>query len=196
MMSSTTIQWIKGPLLLLFVFGFASMPCLALREANADGLANMTATCSGCHGAQGIATNPQFPNLAGQQRNYLATQIRAFRDGKRIEPTMQAIVAKLTDKKINQLATHYSQLPPKSGGTEPVNKEGKNVRALCVSCHSMDGNSVTSEWPNLAGQNAAYLQRTLLDMQSGIRQSPVMSVILEQLNEQQIKDVAEYYSQQ
>ena len=68
--------------------------------------------CAACHGPKGISMNPMWPNLAGQQRVYLAAQIRAFRDGKRVEATMQPFVRNLTDQDIEDLAAFYASLSP------------------------------------------------------------------------------------
>ena len=80
-MINRSIKMLKNTLFSVLICGFAGVSCLA----NAEGIATLTATCSGCHGPQGIAIDKQFPNLAGQTRNYLAAQIRAFRDGERSE---------------------------------------------------------------------------------------------------------------
>lgn len=70
------------------------------------------ALCAACHGMNGISINPLWPSLAGQQRVYLANQIRAFRDGERVEVTMQPFVANLTDQDVEDLAAFYAELSP------------------------------------------------------------------------------------
>ena len=70
------------------------------------------ALCAACHGMNGISINPLWPSLAGQQRVYLANQIRAFRDGARVEVTMQPFVANLTDQDVEDLAAFYAELSP------------------------------------------------------------------------------------
>lgn len=68
------------------------------------------ALCVACHGPDGISINPLWPSLAGQQGPYLAKQIRAFRDGERVEPTMQPFVANLTDQDVEDIAAYYASL--------------------------------------------------------------------------------------
>jgi cytochrome c553 len=68
------------------------------------------ASCGGCHGANGISAVPTYPNLAGQKEAYLAKQMKAFKDGSRKEPTMNAMAAPLTDADIANLAAYYSGL--------------------------------------------------------------------------------------
>lgn len=67
-------------------------------------------TCAGCHGAQGIGLSGEFPNLAGQQEAYLVKQLTAFKSGSRQDPTMNAMVASLTEADIRNLAAYYASL--------------------------------------------------------------------------------------
>ena len=68
--------------------------------------------CAACHGVNGISINPLWPSLAGQQEAYLAKQIKEFRDGVRVEATMQPFVANLTDQDVDDLAAYYASLSP------------------------------------------------------------------------------------
>ncbi|MGB5261277.1 MAG: c-type cytochrome, partial [Gammaproteobacteria bacterium] len=54
------------------------------------------ASCAGCHGANGISSNPMWPNLAGQQSGYLIKQMKAFRDGTRDDPMMSPMAKPLS----------------------------------------------------------------------------------------------------
>ena len=79
---------------------------------NAQAGAEKAAVCAACHGQNGISGNPLWPNLAGQQEQYLAKQIKSFRDGERSDVSMQPFVANLTDQDIEDLAAHYASLSP------------------------------------------------------------------------------------
>lgn len=68
------------------------------------------ASCAGCHGTAGISNNPAWPNLAGQQKNYLEKQLRDFRSGKRQDPLMTPMAKPLSDKDIQNLAAYYNSL--------------------------------------------------------------------------------------
>ena len=70
------------------------------------------AVCAACHGPVGVSVNPAWPSLAGQQPVYLAKQIRLFRDGVRVEPTMQPFVQNLSDQDIDDIAAYYAELSP------------------------------------------------------------------------------------
>lgn len=72
-----------------------------------------SATCAGCHGAEGVSANPLWPNLAGQKDAYLAKQLKAFRDGTRTDPMMAPMAKPLSDDDINNLAAYFSSLGAK-----------------------------------------------------------------------------------
>ena len=69
-----------------------------------------SATCVGCHGPAGISANDLWPNIAGQKREYIAKQLRAFHSGERTDPMMSAIAQTLTDTDIVELAKYFSNL--------------------------------------------------------------------------------------
>lgn len=170
----------------------ASSKSPAQVEHNIDGLLK---TCATCHGDKGMATVSLWPNLAGQKGKYLAMQLEAFKDGSRVDAVMSAQAKRLSSKDINALADFYSKQVDDRPKPETVNLAGANVRARCVSCHGRLGRTVNRSWPNLAGQQKDYLAKQLKDYQSGQRKHPIMEVIAKELNEQQINDVAEYFSQ-
>ena len=70
------------------------------------------ATCSACHGANGISQIPMYPNLAGQKAQYLVLQLKAFRDGERKNMIMSPMSAGLSDTDIDNLAAYYAGLNP------------------------------------------------------------------------------------
>jgi cytochrome c553 len=93
--------------LMAAVFAMASGASMA---ADANAGQAKSATCVGCHGANGISSNGLWPNLAGQKEAYLAKQIKDFRDGKRNDPMMAAMVKTLSDTDINNLAAYYANM--------------------------------------------------------------------------------------
>ena len=68
------------------------------------------ASCAGCHGATGISAIPMYPNLAGQKEAYLTKQMKAFKDGTRKDPTMNAMAAPLSDADISNISAYYEGL--------------------------------------------------------------------------------------
>ena len=66
------------------------------------------ATCNACHGANGISAIPTYPNLAGQKEAYLVKQMKAFKDGTRKDPTMNAMAKPLSDADMANVAAHFA----------------------------------------------------------------------------------------
>ena len=61
-------------------------------------------SCGACHGQNGIGIIPLYPNLAGQKREHLAAQLRAFRDGSRKNPIMGPMAVHLSDSNIDDVS--------------------------------------------------------------------------------------------
>lgn len=185
------VQWkARGFIAAVFVTFFSAV-AQAESTVSIESLVN---TCTACHGANGISSNSLWPNLAGQKSVYLATELKAFRDGRRQDPLMAASAKNLSDAQIDALALYYSKLPATMTAAANVNQAGRNVRAYCISCHGIKGLTVNDLWPNLAGQQKAYLQKQLQAFRDDTRIGPSMQVIAKELNEEQIEAVAEYYS--
>ena len=71
---------------------------------------------------------------------------------------------------------------------------GQAKAATCGACHGMDGNSISPEWPSLAGQHESYILKQLNDFHGGKRQNPLMSPMAAILSEQDMADLAAYFS--
>jgi cytochrome c553 len=68
--------------------------------------------------------------------------------------------------------------------------------AICLACHSLDGNSVNPEWPSIAGQHEQYIIKQVKAFRAGERTNTLMSPIALTLTDQEIEDVAAYYASQ
>jgi cytochrome c553 len=100
---------------------FARQPAVAGRPADDQVTAGAKAiftggiearnvpACTGCHGENAEGQGP-FPRLAGQHRDYLATQLRLFRSNSRTNETMHENALNLTDAEIGALADYLSSL--------------------------------------------------------------------------------------
>ena len=73
---------------------------------------------------------------------------------------------------------------------------GQAKSAICSACHGADGNSMVPNWPKLAGQHADYLERQINLIKSGDRTVIEMSAFVASLSEQDIEDIAAWYSSQ
>jgi cytochrome c553 len=73
---------------------------------------------------------------------------------------------------------------------------GQAKSATCMACHGVDGNSPSPEWPSIAGQHAPYLERQLKAFKSGERTNDLMSPMAMILSDEDMADLAAYFSAQ
>jgi len=73
---------------------------------------------------------------------------------------------------------------------------GKAKSKTCAACHGPEGNSVSAEFPKIAGQHFDYLVKALERYKSGARKNPIMAPQAANLTRRDIQDLAAYYSQQ
>ena len=73
---------------------------------------------------------------------------------------------------------------------------GRTKSATCAACHGVDGNSVTPDWPSLAGQHSAYMVRQLRAFKSGERVNVTMKPFADMLTDQDMADIAAYFAAQ
>lgn len=155
--------------------------------------------CAACHGQTGVSINAEWPNLAGQNIEYLKAQIKAFRDGVRESPVMTPFVSHLSDNDIEVLAVYYAKQPASIAidGDSSLVQKGRNLSAVCTPCHGSQGSPVASEWPKLSGQHAAYLRNQLNLFNSGARMNSHMQAVLASLNldDADFVALAAYYNQ-
>jgi len=93
--------------------GFLSLPAIAAGDAAVG--KTKSASCMACHGMQGKASVPMYPNLAGQNAMYLGAALQAYKKGERSggqAEVMRAYVSGLSDDDIADLAAYYASLKP------------------------------------------------------------------------------------
>jgi cytochrome c553 len=73
-------------------------------------------------------------------------------------------------------------------------KAGRQKALQCQTCHGLDGIAKLPEAPNLAGQSEAYLVKALKDFRSGARKNDMMSLVIANLKDGDIADIAAYYA--
>jgi cytochrome c553 len=76
---------------------------------------------------------------------------------------------------------------------------GKNKSSMCAGCHGIAGYRTvypeTYQVPKLGGQHAQYIVNALKEYQAGDRKHPTMRAIAGGLTEQDMNDLAAYYSE-
>jgi cytochrome c553 len=183
-----------------------------VKNGNAEKGKTLAGTCGGCHGdqGQGMPGNDggqmAYPALAGQVANYTFKQLRDYASGQRSDAIMAGITKDLSEQDSADLAAWFSSLPsPKSTGSNAnlakaaklVNEgDGKRILPQCFVCHGNNGQGEKMDIPALAGQQADYFAKTLLDYKNGTRHNDIysrMRLIAQQLTEDEIKELAKYY---
>ena len=74
---------------------------------------------------------------------------------------------------------------------------GAQLVDSCAACHGVDGNSISTDWPKLAGQNQKYLLEELKHFRDGERNNVLMMAVipyLQTLSDQDLLDIAAFYS--
>jgi len=151
--------------------------------------------CAGCHGDQGVSGSPTTPSLAGQDADYLVAALRAYKNGGREDETMKALAASVDDAALKDLAAYYAAQDPRAPNVRPP-LSTQEWTQRCDRCHGLNGNSTDAHFPALAGQRIEYLQSALRDYQTGVRNNPEMAAMSSGLGDEDIKNLATYYSHQ
>ena len=73
---------------------------------------------------------------------------------------------------------------------------GKEKSATCAACHGAEGNSLSPDFPRLAGQHEDYLLRALQDYKLGNRKDPIMQGQVANLSKQDLADLAAWFASQ
>ncbi len=95
------------------VIGLAFMSGSALAAGDAAAGKTKAAICAACHGADGIAIIPGYPNLKGQNEKYLIDSMKAYKAKQRnggLAAVMQMQAAMLTDADMENLAAYFASL--------------------------------------------------------------------------------------
>jgi cytochrome c553 len=186
--------------------------CLFVAHASvgADGSADRGQTkataCVACHGVNGNSSNPEWPNLAGQHRQYIEKQLQAFKDGARTDPLMSPMATTLSEEDMADLAAYFAKQTPTGGEADPAKvSQGQRLYrggdttkgvAACIACHGPAGvGNPTALYPAIAGQHAVYVAKQLRAYREGTRQTDsnqMMRNVAHQLSDAQIDAVASY----
>ena len=71
---------------------------------------------------------------------------------------------------------------------------GRQKAIACQTCHGLDGLSKMPDAPNIAGNPEPYLVRQLNAFKKGERKNEMMSVVVQQMSDQDIEDLSAYYA--
>jgi cytochrome c553 len=171
-------------------------------------------TCTGCHGADGVAPAAMFPNLAGQRAEYLYWQLVELKREARPESPMTSQIAHLDDATLRDLAAYFASLPPPAPAQNAATasrgatlyREGDPAHGTppCQGCHGADGgghpwaegDAAYRVYPKLRGQHADYVAQRLRDFRDGKHLTSssdrIMTPVAQTLDDEAIKAVAAF----
>jgi cytochrome c553 len=93
-------------------------------------------------------------------------------------------------------AVSWANEPVSAAAKGDAAKGQKIVNDVCAACHTSDGNSTNPTYPALAGQYFEYIVKQLHDFKSGARKNAIMAPNAAKLSDQDILNVAAYFSAQ
>ena len=163
--------------------------------------------CVRCHGDVGTPpVSDRVPRLHGQSEAYLKRAIEDYLRGARESGIMEPIAQQMSLEETATLARYYASLLPLGvvASEDPASvARGQQIATdglpesgvpACVSCHKGDN----PQFPNLAGQSAAYLRGQLDVLRKGLRNQSgygaIMTVVAKRLNDAQIRDVSAFFA--
>jgi cytochrome c553 len=168
------------------------------RAADVEAGRRKAEPCKACHGADGNATVPGTPSLAGQLSMFTHWQLIKYRDGRRKDPQMTPFAANMTDEDMADLAAYFAaQKPrPRPASTDPAKAAaGRELsrQHLCVSCHR-PGLVGHEQVPRLAGQDLTYLVKLLrgFKTQTAGDLDGTMTTAAQPLSEADIENLAHF----
>jgi len=164
-------------------------------------------TCLACHGETGNSLAGAFPNIAGQNEQYLLKQMIEIQNGTREVPTMIGMLDAFSESDLADIAAYYADQDRAYGAAkaemvelgEAIYRFGiarKDV-AACTACHSPEGNgNGPAKFPALAGQWPEYTIAQLKAFQSGARHNDgdgrMMQTTAMDMNDKEMAAVASY----
>lgn len=180
-----------------------------------DPLRDLVEDCARCHGVEGLGRAPgAFPRLRHQRERYLYESLRAYADGVRFSGIMQPVAAALSDDTLRALARYYADpvaaTAPYLNDVDPeAYRRGEQIAergipkrgvASCVDCHGPAPWPRNAAYPLLAGQDPVYIEAQLQLFKQGNRggtgHAHIMDISVNQLSQQQMRDVAIWYAAQ
>jgi cytochrome c553 len=173
------------------------------------------AICAACHGPTGLSSSPEWPNLAGQQEEYLAEQLALFRAQVRSNPVMQAQAQALNAADDQVVSLFYATQTPTGLEADPSSwaagqklyRAGDADRGIpaCFACHGPDGRgNGPARWPALRAQRSVYVYAQLKAYAARTRYTPVagkpappdqaamMETIAARMTDDEMQSVASY----
>jgi len=193
--------WIFASAIAGVIFSAAALPA-----GSAEKGATKAVVCQACHGQNGNSTNPEWPSLAGLGADYIAEQLKNFKEGKRNNPIMMPNVMTLGTDDMADLGAYFGSLvntgleadPSYWKAGEKLYRGGDPARGIpaCMACHGPSGRgNEPAKFPALRGQRSVYVIKQLHDYASGARNTGpngIMQTVSKRLTEDDMRGLASY----
>lgn len=171
------------------------LPALA---QNAEAGRKKAELCVACHGANGNSTISSFPMLAGQGMRYIYLQLKDFKEGRRHDPNMDALVANLTREDMLDLGAFFAAQKRGNNGFKPDPEKAARGKAkadetLCTMCH-LGELAGQNEIPRVGGQHFDYIVKQLKDFKARRRTNDAgnMTSVAKTLSDEDIENLGHY----
>jgi len=168
-------------------------PCHAERVALWSANSHKTVICEVCHGAaQGHPANGKLP-IPTDTRKLCTLCHEAMPGRPRAQPQID-VARHAGDQQC--IACHNPHSPKIVAAAAKVAGDaaaGKKSAGACAGCHGTQGISASDTWPNLAGQNAAYLAKILGAYKSGDQKDMVMTPMAQGLGDADVQNLAAHF---
>lgn len=187
-------------------------------KGSAEAGATKAATCLACHGVNGNSTNPEWPNLAGQNASYVLAQLRHWHANTRVDSSslMPPMAAALSDQDMEDLAAYFAQQTPTGLEADPsyweagqkLYRGGDRTRGIpaCMACHGPVGRgNPAAGYPALRAQHSVYTVKQLTDYSTDARytknakgasnggdKDTIMHTIALRLTQEDVRNLASY----
>ena len=150
-----------------------------------DTMGQRMQACTACHGKEGRATNAgYFPRIAGKPAGYLFNQLVSFREERRHNTVMAALLAHMSDDYLREIAQYFASLdlpypPPAPTAAaqrdlargEAIVRQGNGKVPACVQCHGSAMTGVAPTIPGLLGLPSGYMSGELNAWRTGARKA-------------------------
>lgn len=192
-----TARLTAARLVRLLLFATIILAASRALPVQAQDIDQKVAFCTTCHGEDGRPTQANIPIIWGQQFYYLYVELKDFKSGLRANDIMGPIAADLSKDQMKALAQYFSEKEwPRIGyqadDADIAAAESAATAGLCTQCH-LGNYQGDSRIPRLAGQQPAYLEKTMLEFKNKIRlNSPAKGSLLGAYDDSDIKALAHY----
>jgi cytochrome c553 len=197
------------------VLTFAAVQPAAAQELDGKKLFQ-TKTCIACHGRDGKKPIQTYPELAGQQVDYLLRQMDDIASGARLSGPdargyprtqgMKDVMHLVAPEERKAMATWLAAQPPAPprAVAEPIPAErltkGKALYDAkeCTACHGPDGKEPLTDMPALAALKQEYIVLQMKEIRGGVRKNGLVETMLpfvEKLTDDEITLIADFLSQ-